>query len=256
MILLTTKTYETDRAIARHRGPVPVLLSGGVAPKRLAGNLEKIEERWDGSGAWRAGGSPALKSSSPGRVRITVSADAIHIGGCAAGSFPPHAKRLAEALRSRRTCRVSPVEDIFQSLYAKLLYNCDLTPARGHPRGPLRGFGRKRGNTDDHGPGNRETFAVIAAMGGNTAWPELPRPIAGSSTAPWSGYLNHRCSMLQDLDNPQADRGRGHWSVRGGPGKKIRGPHTGQRFPCRPGPVQDKQQGLAGPEQRRSNPDG
>jgi 2-dehydropantoate 2-reductase len=47
----------------------------------------------------------------------------------------------------------------------------------------------------------RETFAVIAAMGGNTPWPDAAayRGVFYGTLVP--ATFNHRASMLQDLDN-------------------------------------------------------
>ena len=199
MILLTTKTYDTDRAIGDIVGlyqcycPVVSLQNG-------CGNLEKLEERLGRERSLAGRVITGFEIDQPGRVNITVSADAVHIGGCVRGSIPTAAKRLAEALDSAGLPSIA-VDDIYQSLYAKLLYNCALNPLGailGVHYGALGESGESRRIMDQV---IKETFAVIDAMGGSTPWINAAayRKVFYKNLVP--ATFNHRASMLQDLEN-------------------------------------------------------
>ena len=122
------------------------------------------------------------------------------IGGCVRGSVPTAARRLAEALDSAGLPSVA-VNDIYQSLYAKLLYNCALNPLGailGVHYGALGESEETRRIMDQV---IKETFAVIDAMGGGTPWANAAayRKVFYSTLIP--ATFNHRASMLQDLEN-------------------------------------------------------
>lgn len=198
-VLLTTKTYDTDRAITEIAGmrdcycPVASLQNG-------CGNLEKLGERLGRERALAGRVITGFEIERPGSVRITVSADAVHVGGCVRGAIPGAAKRLAEALAHAGLPSIA-VDDVYQSLFAKLLYNCALNPlgaVLGVHYGALADSVETRMIMDQV---IEETFAVIAAMGGTTPWPN-----AAAYQKVFYGQLvpatyNHRASMLQDLEN-------------------------------------------------------
>lgn len=199
LILLTTKTYDTDKAIddilrlSQCYCPVVSLQNG-------CGNLEKLEERLGRERSLAGRVITGFEIKEPGRVTITVSADAVHIGGCVRGIIPPAARRLAEALDHAGLPSLA-VEDVLQSLYAKLLYNCALNPL-----GAILGV--HYGALGDNAETRRlmdevidETFAVIDAMGGTTPWADATayRHVFYGKLLP--ATYNHRPSMLQDLDN-------------------------------------------------------
>ena len=118
----------------------------------------------------------------------------------ARGATPGAAKRLAEALAHAGLPSIA-VDDVYQSLFAKLLYNCALNPlgaVLGVHYGALADSIETRMIMDQV---IEETFAVIAAMGGTTPWPD-----AAAYQQVFYGQLvpatfNHRASMLQDLEN-------------------------------------------------------
>jgi len=198
-VLLTTKTYDTDRAITEIAGmrdcycPVASLQNG-------CGNLEKLGERLGRERSLAGRVITGFEIERPGSVRITVSADAVHVGGCVRGAIPGAAKRLAEALAHAGLPSIA-VDDVYQSLFAKLLYNCALNPlgaVLGVHYGALADSVETRMIMDQV---IEETFAVIAAMGGTTPWPN-----AAAYQKVFYGQLvpatyNHRASMLQDLEN-------------------------------------------------------
>ena len=198
-ILLTTKTYDTDAAItdiaSLSRCYCPV-----VSMQNGCGNLEKLEERLGRERSLAARVITGFEIERPGLVRITVSADAVHVGGCVRGVIPAAAKRLAEALAHAGLPSIA-VPDVYQSLFAKLLYNCALNPlgaVLGVPYGALAESGETRMLMDRV---IDETFAVISTMGGTTPWPDAAayRKVFYGQLVP--ATADHRPSMLQDLEH-------------------------------------------------------
>jgi 2-dehydropantoate 2-reductase len=198
-VLLTTKTYDTDSAITDIAGlsqcycPVVSLQNG-------CGNLEKLEERLGRERSLAARVITGFEIERPGLVRITVSADAVHVGGCVRGVIPPAAKRLADALTHAGLPSVA-VADVYQSLFAKLLYNCALNPlgaVLGVHYGALAESDETRMIMDRV---IEETFTVIATMGGSTPWEDTAgyRKVFYGQLVP--ATYHHRPSMLQDLEN-------------------------------------------------------
>ena len=198
-ILLTTKTYDTDGAInaiaALSQCYCPV-----VSLQNGCGNLEKLEERLGRERSLAGRVITGFEIERPGAVMITVSADAVHVGGCVRGVIPAAAKRLAEALAHAGLPSIA-VADVYQSLFAKLLYNCALNPL-----GAVLGvhYGALAENNETRIIMDRvieETFAVIATMGGTTPWPDAAafRRVFYGQLVP--ATYNHRPSMLQDLEH-------------------------------------------------------
>jgi len=198
-ILLTTKSYDTDDAItdiaALSSCSCPV-----VSMQNGCGNLEKLAQRFGPARSLAARVITGFEIARPGAVRITVSADAVHVGGCVHGEIPAAARQLAAALAHAGIPCVA-VEDIYQSLFAKLLYNCALNPLGailGVHYGALAESGETRSVMDRV---IEETFAVIKAMGGTTPWSEVAqyKRLFYEQLVP--ATYHHRPSMLQDLEN-------------------------------------------------------
>ena len=102
-------------------------------------------------------------------MRITVSADAVHVGGPVRGVSRLRTNELAEALAHAGLPSIA-VADVYSSLFAKLLYNCALNPlgaVLGVHYGALAEQSETRAIMDRV---IEETFAVIATMGGTTPW--------------------------------------------------------------------------------------
>ncbi len=198
-ILLTTKSYDTEAAIADI-----ATLAGCSSPvislQNGCGNLEKVEQRFGRARSLGARVITGFEITRPGSVRITVSADAVHVGGCVRGEIPTAAHQFAIALAQAGLPSVA-VEDIYQSLFAKLLYNCALNPLGailGVHYGALAESSETRALMDTV---IEETFAVISAMGGTTPWSEAAqyKRLFYEQLVP--ATYNHRPSMLQDLEN-------------------------------------------------------
>ena len=125
-VLLTTKTYDTAFAVAEIaalagcRCPVVSLQNG-------CGNLEQLIAVVGTERSLAGRVITGFEIEAPGTVRITVSADRVHIGGSERGAIPAAAANLAAVL-DRAGLPSLAVTDVHQSLYAKLLYNCALNP--------------------------------------------------------------------------------------------------------------------------------
>ncbi len=198
-VLITTKAYDTAKA-ANVINTIGKRANHVVSMQNGCGNIEILEKHFGPEKTLGSRVITGFEITSPGNITITVSADAIHVGGCKRGIIPDSATTLA-ALLSEAGHPSLAVEDIHQSLFAKLLYNCALNPL-----GAILGV--NYGRLTEHDDTTRiidlvidETFKVIAALGGKTPWPD-------SNTYKKTFYdtlipatYNHRPSMLQDLEN-------------------------------------------------------
>lgn len=197
-ILLTTKSYDTATSVEAIAGlrscrcPVVSLQNG-------CGNLEQLEARFGRERSFAGRVITGFEIEEPGWVRITVTADAIHLGGSIPGTTDRRVEELAKAVAVAGIPCVA-VADIRQSLHAKLLYNCALNPL-----GAVLGV--RYGDLADSHDSRRimdrvieETFAVIRALGGNLPWVD-----AAAYQHVFYGCLvaataDHRSSMLQDIE--------------------------------------------------------
>jgi 2-dehydropantoate 2-reductase len=198
-ILLTTKTYDSETAI-KAIAALPSCTCPVVSLQNGCGNLERLEQRFGPARSLAARVITGFQIERAGSVRITVSADAIHVGGCVRGEIPAAARAFAAALAHAGMPCIA-VADVYQSLFAKLLYNCALNPLGailGVPYGALAANNESRSIMDRV---IEETFAVIAAMGGATPWPDAAayRQVFYGQLVP--ATADHRPSMLQDLEN-------------------------------------------------------
>jgi 2-dehydropantoate 2-reductase len=197
-VLLTTKTYDTAAALAEIAAlagchcPVVSLQNG-------CGNLEQLISVVGAVRSLAARVITGFEIEAPGTVRITVSADWVHIGGSERGVIPPAAANLAAVL-DRAGLPSLAVADVHQSLFAKLLYNCALNPlgaVLGVHYCALAESASARGIMDTV---IAETFAVIRSMGGTLPWsgPEVYSRLFYDQLVP--ATCHHRPSMLQDIE--------------------------------------------------------
>jgi 2-dehydropantoate 2-reductase len=198
-VLITTKAYDTDGAVAAIVS-VPDCRCPVVSMQNGCGNVEQIVRAFGPERSLGARVITGFEISSPGHIRITVSADAVHLGAAVAGPIPTAAEILAAAIdRSGLPCVA--VADIHQDLYAKLLYNCALNPLGailGVHYGALAESEETRPIMDKV---IEETFAVVQALGGKTPWPDASsyKKLFYERLVPIT--YDHRPSMLQDLEN-------------------------------------------------------
>ena len=198
-ILITTKSYGTAQAVSEisrlESCSCPV-----VSMQNGCGNVEQVIRQFGADRSLGARVITGFEIQQPALIKITVSADNIHIGAGSCRSISQSARTLAETINEAGLPCVG-VEDINQSLFAKLLYNCALNPL-----GALLGvnYGTLSEHDDTRAIMNsiiEETFSVIGALGGTIPW---------ESTAHYQDHFyqtllpatyDHRSSMLQDLEN-------------------------------------------------------
>ncbi|MBU1566090.1 MAG: ketopantoate reductase family protein [Proteobacteria bacterium] len=197
-VLLTTKAYDTATAV-RDIATLADRTNTVVSMQNGCGNVELVESCFGPEKTLGARVITGFAIIRPGLIDITVSADAIHVGGSVRGTVPDSAHLLCELI-SRAGHPTQAVADIHQSLFAKLLYNCALNPL-----GAILGvhYGALAERQETQQVMNKiieETFAVIKALGGNTPWPDADRykQVFYGTLVP--ATYNHRASMLQDLE--------------------------------------------------------
>ncbi len=197
-VLITTKSYDTEFAVNEintlsHRALSIVSMQNGC------GNLEKLVNTFGTRKSLGARVITGFEIGAPGLVNITVSADSIHVGSSQKGTISDQADRLAACIEhAGHPCEA--VEDIHQSLFAKLLYNCTLNPLGailGVHYGALVEKEETRQIMDQV---IEETFSVIHALGGKTPWQDATayKEVFYKTLIP--ATYNHRPSMLQDLE--------------------------------------------------------
>ncbi len=196
--LITTKSYDTAEAIKAiagmkgFSGPVVSLQNG-------CGNIEQVKNCFGPDRTFGARVITGFEITRPGEIRITVSADDIHIGSGTPETIPPFARKLAGALTHAGIPCIA-VKDIYQDLFAKLLYNCALNPLGAVLGVHYGALGENRQTRLIMDQIIDETFAVIHGLGGRTPWPDAAgyRRIFYDKLLPMT--YNHRPSMLQDLE--------------------------------------------------------
>jgi 2-dehydropantoate 2-reductase len=197
--IITTKSYNTAAAVdALNRIVNQTFVV--VSMQNGCGNFELVVERFGEQRSLGARVITGFEIQRPGLVKITVTADDLHIGGYTEGEIPVAAKELATAIHDAGLpCQANGY--VRRDLFAKLLYNCALNPL-----GAILGvhYGALGDDPDSSRIMDRvidEVFAVIAAMGETTLWrtAEEYRPFFYSTQLPMT--YEHRPSMLQDIEN-------------------------------------------------------
>ncbi len=130
-------------------------------------------------------------------VRVTVHADAIHIGhleGVDARSLAP----LCEAIdRAGIPCRLS--DDIAKDLWAKVLYNALLNPLGALVGVPYGELGKRKETRALLEAIAHETFAVMQAAGFKTHWASADEYLETFYERLLPPTAEHESSMLLDL---------------------------------------------------------
>ena len=197
-VLVTTKSYDTPAAVSSllslHDQSFSV-----VSMQNGCGNVERFSGVFGDDRTLGARVITGFTIEQPGLVRITVTADAVHIGGVHEGGTPSSAITLADML-SRAGLPAEPTAYIFHDLYAKLLYNSALNPL-----GAALGvhYGALGDDPDARMIMDRiidEVFLVLDEIGGRTHWSTADeyRQFFYSTQIP--ATYDHRSSMLQDLE--------------------------------------------------------
>jgi 2-dehydropantoate 2-reductase len=197
-ILITTKSYDTLSAV-KEIVKIYDQRFKAVSMQNGCGNIEIITEKFGDNRSLAARVITGFVIEHPGMVRITVTADPIHIGGTIEGEIPESAVRLAEAINSAGLpCTVTPY--INRDLLAKLLYNSALNPL-----GAALGvhYGLLGDNPHSRSIMNsviEEVFTVINAMGKKTHWETAEKYEDFFYKKQIPATYNHRSSMIQDLE--------------------------------------------------------
>lgn len=196
-VLVTTKSYDTPEAVSslkslRDQSFTVVSMQNGC------GNVEQIAGAFSDDRALGARVITGFTIDRPGLIRITVTADAIHIGGVQEGETPHRAVELADML-SQAGLPAEPTAYIFHDLYAKLLYNSALNPL-----GAALGvhYGALGDDPDARQIMDRiigEVFSVLDSIGGRTHWATADEYRRYFYDTQIPATYDHRSSMLQDL---------------------------------------------------------
>ena len=197
--LITTKSYDTSTAV-KDIAALGNRVAMAVSMQNGCGNLEMLEEGLGSDKCLGARIITGFEIIAPGVIEITVSADAIHIGSSAGDKIHPSAKALAELITAVGHPS-TPVADIRQSLFAKLIYNCALNPL-GAILGVHYGVLAERVETRRIMDSViEETFAIIKAIGVRTPWEHADKYKTFFYAELIPATYNHRSSMLQDIEN-------------------------------------------------------
>lgn len=197
--LVTTKSYDTETACAE-LARLPDQTFTAVSLQNGCGNLEVLVSRFGERHALGGRVITGFEIERPGLVRITVTADDIHIGGYTEGDIHAAATRIADALaKAGLPCVTTPF--LRRDLLAKLLYNCALNPLGallGVHYGVLGDSSQSREVMDTV---IGEVFSVIEAMGESTHWNSAAEYREFFYEHQIPATYDHRPSMLQDLEN-------------------------------------------------------
>jgi len=196
--IITTKSYDTEIAV-KDISKLSVTPSFIVSMQNGCGNYEKVIDAFGRDRSLAARVITGFRIESPGNIKITVSADSVHIGGPIENEIPESARILADAINSSGL-PCSATGFIRRDLFAKLLYSCALNPLGailGVHYGLLGESSFTRALMDKV---IDEVFAVINAMGQKTHWETSSeyRKLFYDQQLPTT--YEHRSSMLQDIE--------------------------------------------------------
>ena len=215
-VLVTTKSHDTKNAAVellkfQDQSFIAVSMQNGC------GNFETLIENFGEARSLGARVITGFEIESPGIVKITVTADDIHIGGHPEGSVPESVVKIAGAINSAGLpCVTTPF--IKRDLFAKLLYNCALNPLGAVLGVHYGALGDDPGSRAIMNEVIREVFAVIDAMGARTHWDNADEYASYFYEKQVPATYNHRSSMLQDIENgrrTEVDALTGYVSLQG-----------------------------------------
>jgi 2-dehydropantoate 2-reductase len=161
------------------------------------GNAEKFLDFFKPHQIYSARVITGFTRPKPNEVRITVHADAIHIGSLFSCD-PSEVKTLCELITGGGI-ECEPTQSIDKDLWAKMLYNCLLNPIGailGVSYGTLAQVDctKKLMNTLA-----AEVFDVMTAAGYSTHWPGVDDFLRAFYGRLVPDTAEHKSSMLQDL---------------------------------------------------------
>lgn len=201
LIFLTVKSYDTNSAI---REGAPKLKPSGlvVSAQNGLGNLEAVAQV---VGPERTLGGRVIFGAeilSPGKVKVTVYADPVMIGGVDREMSLRHKGRIEDIVSALNKCGVPAgyAEEIQPYLWAKILYNCPLNPL-----GALLdvNYGALADNPNTRKIMEeviREIFTVARAERVSLFWKEPEEYFREFFERLVPATRNHRASMIADLE--------------------------------------------------------
>lgn len=198
VILITTKSYDT-RTAAQDLATLQSCSCPVVSMQNGCGNIEQLIDVFGPERSFGARVITGFEIARPAQVRITVSADDVHLGAGIGGTIPEQASSIAAAI-TRAGLPCIAVEDVHQSLFAKLLYNCALNPlgaVLGVNYGTLADAPETRVIMDGI---IDETFTVVSALGAKLPWKDTSQYKTFFYETLIPATYDHRPSMLQDLE--------------------------------------------------------
>jgi 2-dehydropantoate 2-reductase len=202
-VLVATKAFDSAEAAA-------ALAEASAQPKGIVGGQTRIVLCQNGWGSaepflrhfseaqvWNGRVITGFRRPEPHHVEVTVHAEPIHLGSLF-GEEVAAVLPLCDAL-DRGGLPAAPSPDVAADLWAKMLYNGCLNPLGavfGVPYGALAESAPSRAIMADLA---REMFAVLAAAGLHTHWPDADAFLADFHTRLLPPTASHESSMLQDL---------------------------------------------------------
>jgi len=197
--IITTKSYDTAVAIADLNRIVSQTFTA-VSMQNGCGNLELIVDHFGLNRSLGARVITGFEIQHPGLVKITVTADDLHIGGYQEGDIPAPAQQLAKAINGAGLpCQTTGY--VRRDLFAKLLYNSALNPLGAILEVHYGALGDDPDTRQIMDRVIDETFAVIEAMGETTPWRTAEEYRAFFYATQLPVTYEHRPSMLQDIEN-------------------------------------------------------
>ena len=197
-ILITAKSYDTRTAV-QDLATLQSCNCPVVSMQNGCGNIEQLIGAFGPERSFGASVITGFEIASPGQVRITVTADDIQLGAGNRGTIPEQASSIAAAI-TRAGLPCIAVEDVHQSLFAKLLYNCALNPlgaVLGVNYGTLADIPETRVIMDGI---IDEAFTVVSALGAKLPWKNAAQYKTFFYETLVPATYDHRPSMLQDLE--------------------------------------------------------
>lgn len=195
-VLVCVKSYDTPTA-----GPIAARAAGEtgvvVSAQNGYGNVETLSESIDGDRVLCARVITGFEIPRPGRVHVSVHADAVHVGSFRRGDHPAAAVLAGALAAAGVPCEA--VADIQADLWGKILYNCALNPLGAILGVQYGALGEREDTRAVMDTIIDEVFAVVRAGGFACPWPDAQafRRVFYRRQLP--ATYDHHPSMLQDL---------------------------------------------------------
>lgn len=198
-VLVATKTFDSEEAAAALAEAKPLVGSHTriVLCQNGWGSADVFLRRFPEARVWNARVITGFRRPEPHHVDVTVHAEPIRIGSLF-GESMEEVRPLCDAL-DRGGLPAAPSDDVAADLWAKMLYNGCLNPLGavfGVPYGALAENEASRAIMVDLA---HEMFAVLAAAGLRTHWPDAEAWLADFHARLLPPTATHESSTLQDL---------------------------------------------------------